>query len=387
MTSLEDQPELDLRDLESAASLAVLATSPGGRVVVAGEASPEIVGSLAERGCRVVAVVHDGPAAEAVRSRAEAVHVGGLEELAASGMLEEDAADSVLLLGALERAPEPTSLLRTAQRLVEPGGRVVASVPNATHGAARLRMLRGELPESASGALDRTPERLYDRARAEELVEAAELPSAEVLSVRRAREDAVEAGGLSEAAVAEAWSGEDASVAEFVIVSRMPASEPGPVGEPTLLGRHRERIAILEAALAEAEAAARRSARELDEQRGRLAELEASARRADDLEQSLRERMQELEDANGALKLLKHDLLVKERYIAELRAEQEPSSRRGLAGKRPASRIGGLSPSRGQQLVVSVDRSLRRFPAAHRVVRAGFRGAKRAARGRASSRR
>jgi hypothetical protein len=380
MTSLGQQPAL--HDLDSVPSIAALAIAPRSRVIVSGSGAAELARALGARDCRVVAVEEDKAAVEVLRPVCEEVLVGRLDRLSEDGTLVAGSAQAVALAGNLDRAGDPVALLRAAAALTEPGGRIVASVPNATHGAARLRLLRGELPLGGDDALEGPPARLYDRAAVERLATAAGLSSVELVGVRRKADElaaSLEVSDLSEAAIADAWSGEDASTTDFVLLARAPGADAD-AAEPSLVGRHRKRIVELEAALAESESSVRALTAELAARDQRVAELERAAREASELESVLRERMAELEEASHALKLLRHDLLVKERYIAELRAAQAGSRRAGLRRARPE--IASLRPTRRQRLVSRADRSLRRIPAAHRLARGAFRAARRALGGR-----
>lgn len=70
--------------------------------------------------------------------------------------------DLVLLLDLLEHLPDPVSLLHKIQRLLEPGGRILVSVPNVAHLSVSMPLLlRRRFAYQDSGILDRTHLRFF----------------------------------------------------------------------------------------------------------------------------------------------------------------------------------------------------------------------------------
>lgn len=374
MTGVGSDAGLDLTDLESASTLAVLTAPPESRVLVVGTNVTAVAHALADRGSRVWTVVEDGAWGEAARAVSEDVFTGPLLELSLIDALGAGSMDVVLLLDVVDRVGDPVAFLEDTKRLLDSGGRIVASLPNATHAAARLALLRGRLPLSARTSLHRPPARLFDRTTTEDLFARAGLDPVEFLSVRRELAEAeLEVDPLSfpPEAISEASSGADAAAYQFVVVAE-PRSDQGVAYErPTLVEAHRERIGELEKALEAARSDATSMALRLEATEARVSELEGLAGRAAELEAVASERMVELEEAHHAVKHLRHDLLVKERFIAEFKQRTWARSPR----KGPKAPRRGDSPLR--RLVARVDSSLNKYPAAHRLTRSAYQAAKR----------
>lgn len=71
--------------------------------------------------------------------------------------------DVVLFADVAEHRMDPGQALRDARRLLAPGGRVVASIPNCAHGDVRLMLLAGHFPCQRTGLLDSTHVRFLTR--------------------------------------------------------------------------------------------------------------------------------------------------------------------------------------------------------------------------------
>jgi SAM-dependent methyltransferase len=69
--------------------------------------------------------------------------------------------DYVLCADILEHLRAPERLLRDAAKLLKPGGRLIASLPNSGHLYFRLNVLFGRFPQEEKGLFDRTHVRFY----------------------------------------------------------------------------------------------------------------------------------------------------------------------------------------------------------------------------------
>ena len=96
--------------------------------------------------------------------------VGDVEQLDLDAALEGQRFDFVLLLDVLEHLRDPLAVLERLRDRVAPGGRVIASIPNVTHGAVRLSLMSGAFTYTETGLLDRTHLRFFDRRGAEKPV-------------------------------------------------------------------------------------------------------------------------------------------------------------------------------------------------------------------------
>jgi 2-polyprenyl-3-methyl-5-hydroxy-6-metoxy-1,4-benzoquinol methylase len=71
--------------------------------------------------------------------------------------------DLVVFADVLEHLPDPIRLLRNVHSLLNPGARIVISVPNVAHLSVRVQLLFGRFRYSDRGILDRTHLRFFTR--------------------------------------------------------------------------------------------------------------------------------------------------------------------------------------------------------------------------------
>lgn len=128
------------------------------RVLLLGVVDPAFAAELRARGHELVAVASEG----------DDVVVGDLD----AGIPPEagDGFDVVLLVDALGRVREPSALLDDVRRVLAPGGRVMASVPNVSHWYPRGRMVAGRWGYDGRGLLDVQTLRFFTGPQAERLV-------------------------------------------------------------------------------------------------------------------------------------------------------------------------------------------------------------------------
>ena len=250
---------------DEAADLAVLAVTPGSRVVVLG-ATPALTSALTERGCR-------------------------LDD-------EGDAVDAIVVHGAAVTAE---ALAESAGRLAA-GGRVVVTAANVTHGAVRLALLQGHFPAAGEGPV-------FDRDALERLFDAAGLVVIDRIEIRRPLDEAgvdVDLDAFKPELLAAIDDDLDAHVAALVFVGRRSTDDSvAVVAGPDGLSlaeelQDRLRRAELEAARARADADAR-------------------GERVRELEEALRSRLAELDDLHGELVHARKDLDLKDAYSLEMR--------------------------------------------------------------------
>ncbi|MGH3350273.1 MAG: rhamnan synthesis F family protein [Nocardioides sp.] len=122
----------------------------------------EIGRRLSAQGCRVTGVEADPEAAAYAGKELADVVVADpfatpLTELFAPGSF-----DVVVLAELMEYVADPGSLLEEARALLAPGGQIVISTPNASHGSRRLAVLQGHWSTTAL-PVDRTPLRSFNR--------------------------------------------------------------------------------------------------------------------------------------------------------------------------------------------------------------------------------
>jgi SAM-dependent methyltransferase len=141
------------------------------RVLEVGANAGHFSARLRERGCRVTAVELDARAAEAARGRADRVVPGDIEDPRVFGQLGAGF-DLILFLHVLEHLGDPWRVLRAATRLLDPGGRVLALLPNVACWRVRKRLFfRGAFEYEEVGILDRTHLRFFTLESARSLFE------------------------------------------------------------------------------------------------------------------------------------------------------------------------------------------------------------------------
>lgn len=118
---------------------------------------------LIDRGCRVSGFEIDAGAAAIAAEHLESVVVGDLDATPLSGHFEAGSFDAIIFADVLEHVMDPAGVLADSVRLLAPGGRIVISIPNVTHGSLRLALLQGRWRTTDTGLLDRTHIRFFSR--------------------------------------------------------------------------------------------------------------------------------------------------------------------------------------------------------------------------------
>ncbi len=319
--------KVDLDDTGSSHSLAVLQIPPGSTVLDIGAADGSVARSLAARGCRIWGLESDEAAAAAARSVCQRVIVGDVETLDLDSALEGKRFDFILLLDVLEHLRDPLATLSRVSRHLVPGGRVIVSIPNVTHGAVRLSLMSGSFTYTETGLLDRTHLRFFDRRSAEALMADAGLRIVERLRVKRELHETeipVDPSSVPPPVLKQLEEDPDATTYQFVFAAIQSDDVHVTAGaNESLTERLQRRIEELESQYRNLEAHHRST--EFEAQT-RAMELESRARtespdrgRSDELRGELEVRMRELGQRDFELRHLQADLMVKEAFITELR--------------------------------------------------------------------
>jgi 2-polyprenyl-3-methyl-5-hydroxy-6-metoxy-1,4-benzoquinol methylase len=153
------------------------------RVLELGAASGHVTEALVDRGCRVTAVELEPDAASGLSELAETVIVGDLNDPELLAGLEAEF-DVVLAGDVLEHLLRPDDVLRTAARLLKPGGHAVVSLPHVGHADVRLALMQGSWDYNAWGLLDDTHTRFFTLKSIRRLVKEAGLVITELRRVR-----------------------------------------------------------------------------------------------------------------------------------------------------------------------------------------------------------
>lgn len=231
------------------------------RVLDLGCATGYLAEALGSVGCKVSGVEYVPEAAEKARPFLERLVIADLNELDLVAEFGAGSFDTVVFGDVLEHLTDPEAVLRGAVPLLAPGGSIVISVPNVTHGSLRLALLQGRWRYTETGLLDRTHVRFFTRRSLIELLTSAGLAP---VDLRRTTADPlgveveVDPTDLPDGVVEWLAGQEDADTYQFVVRAVVDDAEAA----VTQLAR---RAADVEARLERAE-------RELDaERRARLA--------------------------------------------------------------------------------------------------------------------
>jgi len=290
--------DIDLADVNSPQTLAILSVTPGSRVLDIGAADGSVARALVQRGCTVCGVEVDPASAREAEEHCEQVVVADVEELDVREAFSGLDFDAVLLLDVLEHLRDPLAVLRNVTGAVREDGRVIVSIPNVAHAAVRLALLNGRFRYTEVGLLDRTHLRFFDRPAIEQLLSDAGLVILEDLRVTQGATETeipIDTNAFAPEVVAHATQDPESATYQFVIVAT--AGRDGAETPVSLTSALKQRVDEREKVI---------RAR----QRKELSELERVVRRHD----------AELLASPRGVSLLHQDLRLKEKYLAELRA-------------------------------------------------------------------
>ncbi|MGE5835488.1 MAG: methyltransferase domain-containing protein, partial [Acidobacteriota bacterium] len=319
--------EVDPNDLNSPHTLAVLSTPPGSTVLDVGCGPGVVARALAARGCKVWGVEQDSGRASSARNHCVEVLEADVEEINLSEEFAGRSFDLVLFLDVLEHLRDPRAALAGAEAVLAPGGSVLLSVPNVTHGALRLELLSGKFRYRASGLLDRGHLRFFDAVGLDALIRQAGFRAETRLRVMRRLDQTefdVDLAGIPADLRATLESDPDALTYQFFVVAR-PARGPQSVHEGlTLVERQHARIGELAAAIEEGAAYARHLQKELDAKDARLREIEGSVANAEQIRIGELERIGELataiEEGAAYARHLQEQVSAKDARLREIEA-------------------------------------------------------------------
>jgi methionine biosynthesis protein MetW len=120
------------------------------------------------RDAKIIGIEPNSHRAAAARARGLEVH----EEPFNPAIVQRlESFDVVVFADVLEHVADPGAFLRWANRVLLPGGRVIASIPNVAHWSVRLDLLRGRFNYQPLGIRDATHLRWFTAATARSLFE------------------------------------------------------------------------------------------------------------------------------------------------------------------------------------------------------------------------
>ena len=171
--------DIDL-DSESTHARIVALVGTDRRVLELGPATGYMSRALGERGCEVIGIEVDPQMAAQAAAHCERVIVGDLDTLDLGAELGSDRFDVIVAADVLEHLKDPLAALRRLTGFLASDGYFVISVPNVAHGSVRLALLEGHFRYAKAGLLDATHLRFFTRESVGELLDEAELATAEI---------------------------------------------------------------------------------------------------------------------------------------------------------------------------------------------------------------
>lgn len=379
---------IDLRNLNTSHSLAVLSVPPGSRVLDLGAADGSVARALVERGCQVWGIEQNHEAAAAAATVCERVIVADLETEQPWLELRGEVFDAVLALDVLEHLRNPLGVLTRAAEHVAPAGSVVVSLPNVTHAAVRLSLLQGRFEYTEIGLLDSTHLRFFDRAHAERLLLDAGLFIHERLQVTHGvneTEIVLDLAAVAPELLRQISAAPDALTYQFLFVARRQPTISAVGDDGTLAERLQRDLTNLRARVADVEARAvsleqQRDALScaVDDERHRSDEqarhAEALARELELCAQLQRDRQRELQHA-AADTAMTQALANKTRHELETETERAGALQHQIAHL--TLEVHALRVYTGSAGFVVVERfiaGLKRIPFAYGIGRTVVRG-------------
>jgi SAM-dependent methyltransferase len=218
----------DVASFDDVNALAAVLVPARSRVLDVGCGEGTTASRLVGEGCRVWGVEPDKQRAELAEAACERVFVADIETMDLSELGDEPF-DVVLCLDVLEHLVDPVQALRRLLGCLGEDGRVVASIPNVTHGSVRLTLLEGRFPYADSGMLDRGHLRFFDRRGVGQLLEQAGLVVAEQVDINRSLTETeidVEPERWPAAVLDRLRDDPDASVYQFLVSAAASDHQP-----------------------------------------------------------------------------------------------------------------------------------------------------------------
>jgi O-antigen biosynthesis protein len=141
------------------------------RVIDFGCATGYLAQLLKQNGCIVTGVDYNQEACKLAEQHCQEVIIADLDFVNVSELFASQRFDVAVFGDVLEHLRNPWKILEDTKNILNPGGYVVASIPNIAHGAIRLALLQGKFEYTQFGILDNTHLRFFTKKTIEELFE------------------------------------------------------------------------------------------------------------------------------------------------------------------------------------------------------------------------
>ncbi|BAZ68733.1 MAG: class I SAM-dependent methyltransferase [Pelatocladus maniniholoensis HA4357-MV3] len=166
-------PSITIEELDENSSLKKMLHWIGEnkRVIDFGCATGYFARLLSSKGCQVTGIEINPKAAKIAEEYCEEVIVADLDFVTLRDILSGQTFDVAVFGDILEHLRNPWRILEEIKQILQPGGYVVASIPNIAHGAIRLALLQGKFEYTELGILDNTHLRFFTRQTVTQLFE------------------------------------------------------------------------------------------------------------------------------------------------------------------------------------------------------------------------
>ncbi|RAM51849.1 MAG: methyltransferase [Hapalosiphonaceae cyanobacterium JJU2] len=166
-------PNITIEELDENSSLKKMLHWVGEnkRVIDFGCATGYFARLLSSKGCQVTGIEINAKAAKIAEEYCEEVIVADLDFVNLRDILSGQTFDVAVFGDILEHLRNPWRILEETRQILQPGGYVIASIPNIAHGAIRLALLQGKFEYTELGILDNTHLRFFTRQTVRELFE------------------------------------------------------------------------------------------------------------------------------------------------------------------------------------------------------------------------
>lgn len=173
-------------------------------------------------GNTVSGVEYDSEAAKAAEQHMVRVDVADLDTADLVEIADGRTFDVVVFGDVLEHLRDPIPTLRQSRHLLNPGGYVVISIPNISHGDVRISLLMGRFQYRNLGLLDNTHLRFFTRATLTELLADAGFVATEVRTTKAelfTTEIGVRAEEVAPETLRQIQADPDATTYQFVLTA------------------------------------------------------------------------------------------------------------------------------------------------------------------------
>ena len=126
---------------------------------------------LSAKGCTITGVEINANAAKLAEQYCTKVIVADLDFTPLDEILSGQTFDVAVFGDVLEHLRDPWNILKNLKNYLNPGGFIVASIPNIAHGAVRLSLLQGNFNYQQYGILDNTHIRFFTKVTIDDMFE------------------------------------------------------------------------------------------------------------------------------------------------------------------------------------------------------------------------